>query len=215
MAEPGREMLTRGTGMWETLALGVCGLGNIELRIRVGVVGVLDGVDFAEPVGDSVRCIREVGILSSSSRSDMRLEDRRWSDGTGMWLGVVGRGRGLMMLDMPKDDVARDDGRLTLGGLMWVLGVDIVEFDGDHGLEDAWELGVTLLRPETLGGVENACPIEGRFGGVGLTVKSASGSTLVELFQRCRFDSSSREVLDAPFELSEMLCVALWPLRKK
>ena len=45
-------------------------------------------------------------------------------------------------------------------------------------------------------------------------VKSASGSTFVELFQRCFLDSDCREVLDVPFELSEMLCVALWPLRK-
>lgn len=134
MAEPGREMLTRGTGIPETLALGVRGFGNIELRVWLGVLGDLGGI--AEAVGESVRCIREVGIPSSSSSlSDMRLEDL--NEGTGILLGVLGRGRGLITLDRPKEDVARDDGRLTFGGLMCVLGVDNVEFDGDHGREDA------------------------------------------------------------------------------
>lgn len=64
----------------------------------------------------------------------MRLDDLNCSEGTGILLGVRGRGRGF---DMPNDDVARDDGRLTFGGLMCVLGVDNMEFDGDHGLEDA------------------------------------------------------------------------------
>lgn len=219
MAEPGREMLTRGTGMCETLALAVCGLGNIKLRVlgvRVweGVEGILGGVDITEPVGDSARCIREVGTVSSSSLSDIRLDDLNWSAGTGILLGVRGRGRGLIVPGIP-NDVAREDGRLTLGGLTCVLGVDIVEFDGDHGRDDACELGVTLLRPNTLAGDENACPTDGRLGGVALMVKSASGSTFVELFQRCFFGSSCREPLDAPFELSETLCVALWPLRKK
>jgi hypothetical protein len=177
-------------------------------------LGVLGGVDIAEPVGDSARCIREVGTASSSSLSDIRLEDLSWSEGAGILLGVLGRDLGFT-LDKPNDDVARDDGRLTLGGLTCVLGVDIVELDGDHGRDDAWELGVTLLRPNTLDGVANACPTDGRLGGVALMVKSESGSTFVELFQRCFFGSSCREPLDAPFELSEMLCVALWPLRKK
>jgi hypothetical protein len=136
MADPGRETLTRGTGMCDTLALEVRGLGDTEgVCAWVGVLGVLGGVDIAEAVGDSARCMREVGI-ASSSLSDIRLEDLKWSAGTGIWLGVLDRGRGLDAFGKPNDDVARDDGRLTPAGFTWVLGVDNVEFDGDHGLDD-------------------------------------------------------------------------------
>jgi len=61
-----------------------------------------------------------------------------------------------MILDNPpNEEVARDDGRLILGGgLKCVLGVESVELEGDQGREEACELGVT--RPDILGDVEKA-----------------------------------------------------------
>jgi len=89
MADPGREILSFGTGIWEPL--GVRGRGIIEIRgvcERAGVPDVLGVVGAEASEGESARCISDVGGMSSSFQSERRLEDLPDRAGAGIWLGV-------------------------------------------------------------------------------------------------------------------------------